>query len=95
VKLSFKKFLVEQASEFDQLKKNKKALTDEEREECMKKEAVWHMQSNGRKPSPAVWKSVNKNGKPTYVTNTHRAYKTASSLGAAIKQFHDVIKDTA
>ena len=90
---TFKEFLAE-ASDFDQLKKNKKPLTTEEREECLKKKAVWHHGNNGA-PSPAVWKSVNKNGKTTYVTHTHRAYNTASTLKGAIGKYHSFIKGTA
>lgn len=90
---TFKQFLTE-ASEFEKLKKNKVPLTKEEREECFKRKAVWHM--NHRKgPTPAVWKSKDKNGKVTYVTNTHRAYDTASTLKGAIKRFHDFIKGTS
>ena len=90
--MTFKEFLIE--LDMEQLKKNKKQLTDDERAECLAKKAVWHNGPGGKETS-AVWKSVNNNGKATYVTNTHRAYKTASSLGTAIKAFHDVIKDTA
>lgn len=89
---TFKQFLIE--SEIEKLKKNRKQLTDDERAECIAKKAVWHNGPGGKENS-AVWKSVNKNGKTTYVTNTHRAYKTANTLGAAIGAFHDVIKDTA
>jgi hypothetical protein len=59
----------------------------------MDKKAVWHM--NGGGPSPAVWKSVNKDGKVTYVTHTHRAYNTAPTLKGAIGRFHKFIKGTA
>ena len=90
---TFKEFLAE-ASDFEQLQKNKKPLTTEEREECLKKKAVWHHGRNGA-PSPAVWKSVNKNGKTTYVTHTHRAYNIASSLKSAIGKYHSFIKGTA
>jgi len=81
-------------SEFEKLKKNKKPLTDEEREQCMKDEAVWHMNGDD-KPSPAVWKSVDKNGKTTYITHTHRAYNTAPTLKGAISKYHKVVKGTA
>ena len=90
---TFKQFLVE-ASDFEKLKKNKKPLTDEERKLVMDKKAVWHHGNKGA-PSPAVWKSVDKNGKTTYVTNTHRAYNTATTCKGAIKRYHDFIKGTA
>ena len=90
--MKFTQFLVE-AAEMETLKKNKKPLTDEERDLCMKRKAVWHHGNQGA-PSPAVWKSV-ANGKTTYVTNTHRAYNTASTMKGAIKRYHDFIKGTA
>ena len=87
--------LLEKAqSEFQKLEKNKKPLSNEERAECMKKDAVWHHGPGGT-ASPAVWKSVNKDGKTTYVTNTHRAYNTAPSLKGAISRYHKFIKGTA
>jgi hypothetical protein len=85
--------LVEKMSAFEKLKKNKVALTSEERKECMDKKAVWHM--NGCGPSPAVWKSVDDKGKITFITNTHRAYNIAPTLKGAIGRFHDFIKSTA
>ena len=91
--MRFSKFLVE-ASKFEQLKKNKKPLTDEERDLCMKRKATWHHGPNG-KASPAVWKSIDKKGKCTYITNTHRAYNTATTMKGAIKRYHDFIKGTA
>lgn len=84
----------EKKNEFDKLKDNKVKLTDEERAEVMKKKAVWHQGKNGAE-SPAVWKSKDDKGKITYVTHTHRAYDTASTVGGAIKKYHDFIKDTA
>ena len=90
---TFKEFLAEK-SDFEALKKNKKPLTDEERAECLKKKAVWHHGRNGA-ASSAVWKSVNKNGKTTYVTNTHRAYNIATTLKGAIGKYHSFIKGTA
>ncbi len=90
---TFKQFLIE-ASDFEKLKKNKKALTKEERDLVMKRKAVWHHSPKGEETA-AVWKSVDKNGKTTFVTHTHRAYNTASTLKGAIKRFHDFIKGTA
>ncbi len=90
---TFREFLIE-VSEYAALKKNKKPLTPEEREEVMAAKAVWH-HGPGGKPSPAVWKSINKNGKATYITNTHRVWNQASTVKGAIKRYHDFIKGTA
>lgn len=87
--------LILEADELKKLKDNRVQLTDEERAEVMKADAVWHQGPNGEK-SPAVWKSKNKkSGKITYVTNTHRAYNTSPTLKGCIKKFHDFIKSTA
>lgn len=87
--------ICERKSEMEVLKNNKKPLTPEERDEVMKKDAVWNLGPHG-KPTPAVWKSVNpKTNKTTYVTNTHRVYQTASTLAGAISKYHSVVKDTA
>ncbi len=85
--------LMEKKSAFEVLKDNKVDLTPEERKQVMDKKAVWHF--NGGSPSPAVWKSVDSNGKTTYVTHTHRAYNTAPSLKGAIGKYHSFIKGTA
>ena len=90
---TFKEFLAE-TSKFEALEKNKKPLTDEERKLVMDRKAVWHHGPNGEETA-AVWKSVNKDGKTTYVTNTHRAYNTASTLKGAIGRYHKFIKGTA
>jgi hypothetical protein len=91
--MTFKEYLLE--SEFKDLEKNKVNLTPEEREEVMKRKAVWHHAPGGN-ASPAVWKSVNpKTGKVTYITNTHRAYNTAPTLKGAISRYHNFIKSTA
>jgi hypothetical protein len=91
--------LLEKKSDFQKLKDNKVPLTPEERKECMDKKCVWHFhQVKGGKhvATPAVWKSKDpKTGKITYVTNTHRAYNTASTLKGAISRFHKFIKRTA
>lgn len=99
--MNFVDFLVEDwdiltekgKSEFQKLEDNKVALDPEEREECMNKKAVWNFSGQG--PTPAVWKSKGRNGKMTYVTNTHRAYNTAPTLKGAISRYHNFIKGTA
>lgn len=90
---TFREFLIE-ASKFEQLKKNEVVLSTEEREAVMKSKAVWHHGKDGE-ATPAVWKSVNEDGKSTFVTHTHRAYNTASTLKGAISRFHDFIKGTS
>jgi len=90
-------------SDFDKLKDNKIPLTDEERKECFRQDALWHYATsinplNGKKERKvcAVWKSKNpKTGKITYVTHTHRAYNTATTLQAAINKYHNFIKGTS
>lgn len=89
---SFKQFLVE--ADLNLLKKNKKPLSNEERAAVIAAKAVWHHGPGGSE-SPAVWKSVDKNGKTTFVTNTHRAYQAEKTLKGAIDKFHSFIKDTA
>jgi hypothetical protein len=87
--------LTEGGAQFDKLQKNKKPLTPEEREQVMKAKAVWHHGPNGE-ATPAVWKSVDpKTKKTTYITHTHRAYNTATTLKGAISKYHSFIKDTA
>lgn len=83
-------------SKFEKLQANKIPLEPKEREICLKRKAVWHNHPNPKyNPTPSVWKSKNKDGKITYVTNTHRAYDTAQTLKGAIKRFHNFIKGTA
>lgn len=90
-------------SELQKLKDNKVPLTDEERKEVFKKDAVWHSGSSidpntGEKVQKvsAVWKSKNpKTGDITYISNTHRLYNTAKSLGAIINKYHNIVKDSA
>ena len=79
--------------EFKTLKKGRKSLTSEERDQVMQSKAVWHFGNNGN-PSPAVWKSE-VGGKTWYVTNTHRAYNVTPTLKGTIKRFHDFIKGTS
>lgn len=92
-----------EASDFKKLQKNKVPLTDEERKEVFKKDAVWHYATSVdpntgkrvRKVS-AVWKSKDpKTGKLTYITSTHRAWNKSSSLKGIINRYHVFIKDTA
>jgi len=90
-------------SKYDKLEKNKVPLTEKERKEVFKKDAVWHYASSidpntGRKVKKvsAVWKSVDpKTKEATYITSTHRAYQTRKSLKAAINIYHSFIKGTA
>ena len=91
--MRFVEFLVE-ASKFASLEKYKKPLTDDERTLVMKRKATWHHGPNGE-ATPAVWKSVDKKGKCTYITHTHRAFNTATTLKGAIKRYHDFIKGTS
>jgi hypothetical protein len=86
--------LLYEATEFDALENNKCELSPEERTEVMDAKAVWHHGPGGAE-SPAVWKSVNKDGEVTYVTHTHRAYNTAKTLKGAINRYHKFIKSTA
>jgi len=79
---------IEEKSKFNSLKDNKKPLSKEERDIVKQGKAEW---SDGRS---AVWKSVNKKGKKTFVSNTHRAYNTAPTLKGIIKKFHEFIKST-
>jgi len=74
------------------LKKNKKPLTDEERQLVMSADATWHHGPNGEK-TPAVWKSEVK-GKMWYVCNTHRAMQVKPTIKGAIAAFK-FIKTTA
>lgn len=79
---------------YKQLDKHRTPLTPEERAIVMTRKAVWHHGPNGA-PSPAVWKSVQPDGRVIYVTNTHRAMNTASSVKGAINRYHTFIKGTA
>ncbi len=95
--VTFKQFLSEflvEASEMENFKKNKKPLTPEERDEVMKAKAVWHHGPHGE-ATPAVWKSINTQGKVTYLTNTHRAAASAPTVKGAISKYHSFIKGTA
>lgn len=97
-----KDLISEAKTEFQKLEDNKVPLTDDERKECFRKDAVWGYGSSinpvtGKKEQKvcAVWKSKNKNGDITYITNTHRAYNTAKSLKSIINKYHNFIKGTA
>lgn len=90
--MTFGQFLTEK-NDFEKLKKNKVPLDPEERQLCMDRDCTWNFTG---KPTPAVWKSKDpKTGKVTYITNTHRAYNTATTVKGAIRRYHDFIKGTA
>ena len=92
--MNFKQWMInESGPEFKTLKKNKVALSKEERAEVMKAKATWNHGPKGQ-PTPAVWKSV-VDGKTWYVTNTHRAMNSAKTLKGAINKYHNFIKSTA
>jgi hypothetical protein len=80
-------------SKFQEMKDLQVPLTPEERAEVMKKKAVWHF--NGGGPTPAIWKTVNKDSKVEYHSNTHRAWASSPTLKGAINRFHSFIKGTA
>jgi hypothetical protein len=69
------------------LKKHRKPWTPEEHSKIVSSGAVWN---NG---DVGVWKSV-KDGKTTYVSNTHRAMGLSKTLPGIIKKFQ-FIKTTA
>lgn len=73
---------------FKDLKKNEIPLTDEEKAEVRKKDAIWS------DDWLAIWKSEI-DGEIIYVTHTHRAFNTAKSLNAIINRFHNFIKGTS
>jgi hypothetical protein len=91
---TYSQLLTEAKNEFKKLQDNKVPLTDEERKQVMDADATWHHGPNGE-ATPAVWKSENKNGKVTYITNTHRCYNIAPTLKGAIGKYHSFIKGTA
>lgn len=90
--LPMPKEILEESPRPETLKKNRQALSDEERKQVMKAGAVWHHGPKGEK-TPAVWKAV-VNGKTWYCCNTHRAIQVKPTLKGAIKAFR-FIKTTA
>jgi hypothetical protein len=76
-------------SKFQKLKDNKVSLSEEERNYFKDNGGFWE---NG---NCAIWKSVDKNGKITYVSHTHRAYATDSFKDGIIKKFNETIKETS
>lgn len=96
--------LEKKKSSFKVLQDNKVPLTDEERKEVFKRDAVWHPShanttdpNTGKKVEKvsAVWKSKKKDGSFVYITHTHRAYQVRPTLKGAINIFHRFIKSTA
>ncbi len=89
-------------NEYQRLQDNKVPLTDDERKEIFKRDAVWHYASSidpntGKKVEKvsAVWKGKDSSGKLWYITNTHRAWQKRPTLKGAINIYHSFIKGTA
>ena len=101
---TYKQYLNEnsESPKYDVLKKHQKPLTEKEKKEIFKNDAVWNFSAVSTDPNsgkkvnkrPAVWKSE-VNGKEWFVTDTHRAYKVKPTLKGAIASFHNFIKSTA
>lgn len=87
VKRPIKEDILLESPNTDTLKKNKRPLTDEERQQVINAGAVWNDNT------PGVWKSV-VNGKTWYACNTHRAIQVKPTLKGAIKAF-EFIKTTS
>lgn len=73
--------LLTESPKLDVLKKNRKMLTDDERNAVISGGAVWPGDQR-----PGVWKSE-VDGKTWYVCNTHRAYQCKPTIKGAIKAF--------
>lgn len=100
--LAFKPKTLKESKEFDSLKKNKVELTPEEKKKVFQKNAVWHntysinpLTGKKEKKNSAIWKAKDSKGNVTYVTHTHRAYNTATTLDTIINKYHNFIKGTA
>ncbi len=94
--------ILEKKNEYQRLQDNKIKLTDEERKEVFKKDAVWHYASSidpntGKKVEKvsAVWKAKDASGKVWYITATHRAWQKRDTLKGAISIYHKFIKGTS
>lgn len=81
-----------QAPDFDVLRRNRTMLSEAERAFVLEKHAVWNNGARSEK-TPAVWKS-DVDGTTWFVTNTHRAFQTHSTLEGAVHAYHRVIKQT-
>lgn len=105
--MSLIKLAAEKFHTLKELEKYRTEMTKNELDEVFKKKAVWHHGQNGEE-TPAIWKSqdvhgaIKRAGKHKapkveflYVTNTHRALKTAKTLNKAIEWYHKFIKRTA
>lgn len=68
--------LLEESPDLATLKKNRRSLNPEEREQA-------------KSAAMSIWKAI-VDGKTWYVSNTHRAYSAKTSLSAAIKSAKDI-----
>ena len=83
-----------QGPKVEALRKNAVRLTDEERDEVMRRKAVWHHGPKGEE-TPAVRKAEI-DGKTWYWCGTHRAWSGAKpTLKGAINAFHRTVKRTS
>lgn len=84
MKQTFKQFLTEE-HDFRELQKRMKPLTDQEREQATKAQAV--MQDARGTMVPAIWKSVNQAGADVFISPLPKPYRMLPSLQTAINTF--------
>lgn len=86
------KLWLEKSTEFQVLKKNKKPLDAQEKEEAMKAGAVWHFSDS---PTCAIFQTKNSKGEKFYFSNTHRAYAKDKTLKGAIRSFKNIVEPSS
>jgi len=86
------KLWLEKSTEFEILKKNKKPLDSEEKEQAMKAGAVWHFSN---KPSCAIFQTKDSKGQKFYFSNTHRTYSKSKTLKGAIRDFKTIVEPSS
>ena len=81
-------------SEIEVLKKNKRPLEDQEKDEAIKAGCVWNF-GNLNKPTCAIYKSKDNQGKECYYSCTHRTYSKDFTLKKAIDNWHKIVRPSA